>query len=248
VWLAGELLMVKCPGQDQRFWKPEDIFEVKCPGCDQTIEFFKDEPKLKCRKCGQMATNPKIDLGCAEWCQYGEQCLGISTTKHASHMQDRLIYEMKKVFGEDQKRIDHALTVLDFAEKIQAQEGGDPLIVRAAAILHDIGIHEAQRKHGSSAGKYQEIEGPPIAKEILKKYNIDSEAIEHICSIIANHHTLNDFDTTEFRIILDADRLVNIPEDFPDASEEQLQKIVDNKFKTHEAKRIAKKLFLKAQK
>jgi len=69
--------MLRCPGQDQRFWKPEDIFDVKCPGCGRTVEFFKDEPKLKCRNCGQMVINPKIDLGCAEWCKYAEQCLDI---------------------------------------------------------------------------------------------------------------------------------------------------------------------------
>jgi hypothetical protein len=67
--------MLRCPGQDQRFWKPGDIFEVNCPGCGQTTEFFKDEPKLKCRKCGQMVLNPKINLGCAEWCKYAEQCI-----------------------------------------------------------------------------------------------------------------------------------------------------------------------------
>jgi putative nucleotidyltransferase with HDIG domain len=239
--------MVKCPGQDQRFWKPEDIFEVQCTGCGHTIEFFKDEPKLKCRKCGQMVTNPKIDLGCAEWCQYGEQCLGISATKRASYIRDMLIYEMKKVFGEDQKRIEHALAVLNYAEKIQAHEGGDPLIVKAAAILHDIGIHEAERIHGSSAGKYQEIEGPPIAREILKQYELDAEAIQHICKIIANHHSSKNIDTTEFRIVLDADLLVNISEELPDVSEDKLQKIIDNKFKTHEGSRIAKKLFLKAE-
>jgi HD superfamily phosphohydrolase YqeK len=239
--------MVKCPGQDQRFWKPEDIFEVQCTGCGHAIEFFKDEPKLKCRKCGQIVANPKIDLGCAEWCQYGEQCLGISATKRASYMRDKLIYEMKKVFGEDQKRIEHALAVLDYAEKIQANEGGDPLIVKASAILHDIGIHEAERKYGSSAGKYQEIEGPPIAKEILTRYNLDTEAIEHICKIIANHHSAKDIDTTEFRIILDADRLVNISDDYPDASEDKLHKMIDNKFKTQEGGRIAKKLFLNAE-
>jgi len=69
--------MVKCPGQDERFWKPDDIFEVQCPGCGGAMEFFKDEPKLKCRHCGQIVVNPKIDLGCAEWCQYAQQCLGI---------------------------------------------------------------------------------------------------------------------------------------------------------------------------
>jgi hypothetical protein len=69
--------MLKCPGQDQRFWKPEDIFDVKCPGCGHSVEFFKDEPKRKCRNCGQTVINPKIDLGCAQWCQYAEQCLDI---------------------------------------------------------------------------------------------------------------------------------------------------------------------------
>jgi len=67
--------MLRCPGQDPRFWKPDDIFDVKCPGCGQTVEFFKDEPKLKCRECGQTVINPKIDLGCAQWCRYSEQCL-----------------------------------------------------------------------------------------------------------------------------------------------------------------------------
>jgi len=132
--------MVRCPGQDQRFWKPGDIFEVKCPGCGQTVEFFKDEPKLKCRKCGQLVTNPKIDLGCAEWCQYAEQCVGTSAAQQVNFLRDRLIEEMKKVFGADQKRIGHALSVLDYARQIQEVEGGDPLIVKAAAILHDIGI------------------------------------------------------------------------------------------------------------
>ena len=238
--------MVKCPGQDQRYWKPEDIFEVDCSYCGNSIEFFKDEPKLKCRQCGHIVINPKIDLGCAEWCQYAEQCLGV-TVKSLIIIRDKLIGEMKKVFGDDQKRIKHALSVLDYAEQIQAVEGGDPLIVKAAAILHDIGIHEAERKYNSSAGKYQQIEGPPIAEEILKRYDIDAEAVEHICKIIANHHSAKDIDTTEFRIILDADRLVNISEEYPDASQDKLQKLINNKFKTQEGDKIAQKLFIKAE-
>ncbi len=69
--------MVRCPGQDQRLWKASDIFNVNCPGCDGKMEFFKDEPKLKCRNCGRIVLNPKINLGCAEWCKYADQCLGI---------------------------------------------------------------------------------------------------------------------------------------------------------------------------
>jgi putative nucleotidyltransferase with HDIG domain len=237
--------MVRCPGQDQRFWKPEDVFEVKCPSCNTTIEFFKDEPKLKCSKCGQMVVNPKLDLGCAEWCQYAQQCLGVSAIKDLRVIRDKLIDEMKKVFAGDVKRIEHALSVLQFAEQLQAAEGGDPLIVRAAAILHDIGIHEAERKHGSSAGKYQELEGLSIAREILAKYDLDKTAVEHICKIIANHHSAKNIDTIEFRIVWDADWLVNIPTEFANTSDEKLQQTIDKAFKTNTGHKIAVETFLK---
>ncbi len=238
--------MTRCPGQDQRFWKPEDIFEVQCPDCGGTVEFFKDEPKLKCHKCGQMVVNPKIDLGCAEWCQYAEQCLGVSVIKNLKVMREKLIGRMKNVFGDDRKRIEHALSVLDYAEQIQNVEGGDPLIVRAAAILHDIGIQEAERKYGSPAGKYQEIEGPPIAEEILKGYDISAEAIEHICRIIANHHSAKDIDTIEFRIVWDADQLVNLLTDSSRATNDKLKEIIDKTFKTGEGRRLAAELFVKS--
>ena len=239
--------MYRCPGQDQRFWKPEDIFEVECPGCAEVVEFFKDEPKLKCRSCGRTVVNPKIDLGCAEWCQYAEQCLGVSTINSLRAIRDKLIYEMEKYFAGDEKRIEHAIAVLNYAEQIQAVEGGDPLIVRAAAILHDIGIHEAEQKHGSSAGKYQEIEGPPIAEEILSQYDLSDDVITHISNIIGNHHSAKGIDTMEFRIVWDADWLVNIPEDFSDASEERLQEIIDKTFKTREGRRLAGELFIKSE-
>jgi DNA-directed RNA polymerase subunit RPC12/RpoP len=80
--------MFRCPGQDQRFWKPEDIFEAKCPGCGWPVEFFKDEPKLKCRNCGHIIVNPKIDLGCAQWCQYAKQCMGATTEKRRDRRQN----------------------------------------------------------------------------------------------------------------------------------------------------------------
>lgn len=64
----------KCPGQDMKFWKPEDIYEVPCPICDHPVEFFKDDPSRTCPNCGYRFQNPKIDLSCAEWCPYAERC------------------------------------------------------------------------------------------------------------------------------------------------------------------------------
>ncbi|MBN1289831.1 MAG: hypothetical protein JXA49_09375 [Actinobacteria bacterium] len=64
-----------CPGQSQMFWKPEDIYEVKCPECGNMIEFFKDDVARKCRSCGTKLKNPKLDMGCVEWCRYAEECM-----------------------------------------------------------------------------------------------------------------------------------------------------------------------------
>jgi putative nucleotidyltransferase with HDIG domain len=160
-------------------------------------------------------------------------------------MKDTLIKKMKDVFGEDQKRINHALAVLKYAEQIYSVEGGDVTVVTAAAILHDIGIHQAEQKYGSPAGKYQEIEGPPIAKKILNDEGFDSERIEHICTIIANHHSAKNIDTLEFRIIWDADWLVNIPDECGAMSTDKLKGFVGRIFKTNTGRQIAKELYLR---
>lgn len=153
--------------------------------------------------------------------------------------REDLIADMKSVFGNDQKRIAHALMVLEYAENIKSIEEGDLDIVVAAAILHDIGIQAAERKYSSSAGNYQEIEGPPIAREILQKYDLSEDFIDHVCRIIANHHSAKDIDTPEFRIIWDADWLVNIPDEFPEMSSEEMESLVGKVFRTKTGKDIA---------
>ncbi len=77
--------MARCPGQDQRYWKPEDIFDHNCPDCGYEIEFWKDEPQRICKGCGKEVKNPKIDLGCAEWCEFGSICKGTGVGSKKSH-------------------------------------------------------------------------------------------------------------------------------------------------------------------
>jgi len=241
---------MRCPGQDTRYWKPGDIFEVPCPVCNKPVEFFKDEGARRCPSCGFKFKNPKIDLACAEWCPQASACLaGIPGVEGGrldqTTLARRLIEEMKKVFGKDYKRIGHALMVYEYAKELFQCEGGNPRVVFGAAILHDIGIQEAERKYNSSSGKYQEIEGPPVARKILEELKVSSEEIEHICKIIANHHTARDIDTLEFRILWDADWLVNIPEEYPGASQDTLKQLIEKVFRTKAGKEKAGKLFLK---
>ncbi len=239
-----------CPGQDTRYWRPGDIFEVECGGCETTVEFFKDDAARRCKSCGKRIENPKISLGCAQWCDHAKECLGydpksldVETASEIS-LADRLIEEVKREFSGDQKRITHALSVFEFARDILKIEGGDPKVVTAAALLHDIGIREAEKKYSSSSPKYQEIEGPPVARRIMEGMGITEETIEHVCDIVGNHHSVGDIDTPEFRIIWDADWLVNIPDEVNTSDEGKLKGFIEKIFKTNTGREIAKGLYL----
>ena len=89
--------------------------------------------------------------------------------------KEALLAAMEAYFGTDIKRIDHARKVTEYAEELLEREGGgDYTIAIGASVLHDIGIHQAEKKHGSTMGQYQEKEGPPIAKEILSRLGFDN--------------------------------------------------------------------------
>jgi len=158
--------------------------------------------------------------------------------------REELIAEMKALFQDDQRRIDHATKVLTYAEKIIAKEEADPLTVTAAAILHDIGIHEAERKHGSPSARFQELEGPPIAREIMQRIGIDKETVDHVCEIVGSHHSAGVIDTPEFRVIRDADWMVNAPEDHPDADQRKMKRLIGRVLKTDTGRSLAEETFL----
>ena len=117
----------------------------------------------------------------------------------------------------DAKRIQHFLKVHAFAALIGRlenipQETQD--LLEAAAILHDIGIHATEEKHHSTAGKYQELEGPAIARDLLEGFEAcNADFIDRVCFLIAHHHTYNVVDSVDYQILLEADFLVNAYED-----------------------------------
>lgn len=156
----------------------------------------------------------------------------------------RVETEMRNVFGADRRRVSHSLAVLENARAILDAEGGDPFVIRAAALLHDIGILDAERKHASSAGRWQELEGPPIARRVLEAMEIAPDTIKHVCRIVGSHHSGNDIDTQEFRAVWDADWLVNIPEEMPDAGKEKLARLVKRVFRTTAGRDLARQRFL----
>jgi HD superfamily phosphodiesterase len=154
---------------------------------------------------------------------------------------------METYFGADAKRINHAHRVTAYAEQLMVTEGGDKQVVIGAAVLHDIGIHMAERKYGSPAGKFQEIEGPPIARNILTSLKFNPIQIDEICEIIANHHSPGKIKTKNFGILYDADWLVNLKDEYDIQDREKLGNIIDRVFLTESGRSLARKMYLVAR-
>jgi putative nucleotidyltransferase with HDIG domain len=213
--LYGVTIM-KCPGQDIRYWKPEAVFDVKCPKCGNAVEFFKDDSTRKCRNCGHKFINPKMDFGCASYCQYAAQCVGDLSEEYKAQREDtlkeRIAVEMKKYFKKDFKRIGHAMRVACYAEKIGKNEGGDLSVILTAAYLHDIGIHEAARTKASVAAENHEKTGLSVARSILTELGAKKELIDEVCDIIGSHHHSGSNSSLNYRIVHDADLIVNLEE------------------------------------
>ena len=196
--------MARCPGQDQRFWKPEDIFEVECPGCRKAVEFWKDEPQVKCPHCKQVIANPKLDLGCAKWCQYADECLGQLTVKDGQTLENKLIECLREIAGSDQETIRRSLEILIYAEKIQLEEGGNPLVIKASAILSQVLNEYGDDRESTTVG--QDL---PV-REILGKHGIDTELIEHVCRILTASPCGPDVNSLEFDIVSDSCSLAKL--------------------------------------
>jgi len=65
----------RCPGQDSRYLKPQEITEVQCEKCGRTVELWPDELARRCPGCGRRVSNPRLNLKCLEWCAKADECL-----------------------------------------------------------------------------------------------------------------------------------------------------------------------------
>ena len=144
----------------------------------------------------------------------------------------------------DPKRINHFMKVYAFAGLIGRKEGISDReldILEAAAVLHDIGIHNAEMLHGSSDGKYQELEGPSVAADILSALGADNEFIGNVCNMVGRHHTYTGIDSLSLQILIEADFLVNIFED--GMSDTAIASVKEKIFRTAEGTRLLEEMY-----
>ena len=132
------------------------------------------------------------------------------------------------------KRIQHFLKVYEFAHIIASAENmseKERELLEIAAIVHDIGIRPSKEKYGYCNGKTQETEGPVYARKMFSEFKgISEEFIERVCYLIAHHHTYTNVDGLDYRILIEADFLVNAYED--ELDKEVILSVRDKIFRT----------------
>ena len=146
----------------------------------------------------------------------------------------------------DVKRIQHLIKVHDLCQTIGLMENmpaEELWTLEAAAMLHDIGIHAGEAKHGGKCtGKHQEEEGPAVAQEILDSVGgFSAQQAERIKYLIAHHHTYNDIQGLDYQILVEADFLVNLYEDGEPLS--AVEKVQERIFKTASGLAVLKSMY-----
>ncbi len=175
---------MKCPGQDTRFWKADDIFVAECPKCGAEIEFFKDDARRRCAWCGHMFYNPKIELGCAEWCQYAEKCVPdlVKAKKAAQNFKELLSEMVKSHLAADLTAWDQTTKGANYAQDLLKAEGGDPKVVLAAILLHRV--------------------SPDKAREFLAELETEPEIVEAVMELVGGGGADRDLNRHIFQDVL----------------------------------------------
>ena len=151
---------------------------------------------------------------------------------------------MMTYYSGDAKRIQHFTKVHSFAKLIGEMEQLDQetlTLIEVTALVHDIGIKEAEAQFGSSNGKLQEQLGPDLAKKILKELGYHEEKIERVCYVVGYHHTYTDIQGIDYQILVEADFLVNFYED--QLGKEAIKTAYNNIFKTPSGKKLCEIMY-----
>lgn len=159
-------------------------------------------------------------------------------------MIDTVFRAMIDYFAGDPKRIQHFIKVHAFAVAIARGENmlpQDRYTLEIAALVHDIGIKISEVKYNSSAGKYQELEGPAQADKLLTGLGVDRSVIDRVCYLVGHHHTYKDIKDLDYQILVEADFLVNLYED--NESRDVALNVRDRIFRTETGKNLLSTIY-----
>lgn len=159
-------------------------------------------------------------------------------------MIQKLTQKMIEYYTGDPKRIQHFIKVHAFARYIGLRERlpeHTQFLLECAALVHDIGIKPAEEQYGECGGKLQERLGPPEAEKMLNGLGFDPDDISRICYMVGHHHTYDNIDGDDLRILIEADFIVNLYEDA--ASAQAVGAAYRRIFRTKSGKELIRTVF-----
>jgi len=157
---------------------------------------------------------------------------------------DALFEHMCRYEAQNVHRIQHLTKVRAYAAYIgraEALPDEKQFLLEAVALIHDIGIRPAEEKYGRHDGPYQEKEGAPRAEAILTEFGFSPADAARGAYIVGHHHTVQAVDDTVFRIIMEADALVNLEE--RGTAPQGVRETVEAVFRTYTGKRLAAHMY-----
>ncbi len=160
-------------------------------------------------------------------------------------MKDKLIQKMIDFYQGNKHDVAHFMKVYAYAETIGLSEGLDERTQKTleyAAIVHDIACPICRVKYGNTNGKYQEAESEALLIPFLEEFDMDDEMKDRIIYLVSHHHTYTNVDGMDYRILLEADYLVNADES--NYSKESIQAFKKNVFQTKSGIHILDSLYL----
>ena len=166
------------------------------------------------------------------------------TIPASRELKSQVKEKMIEYYAGDARRIHHFLKVHSFAKLIGEMEGvtGEELeILEVAALVHDIGIKNSEKKYGYNTGKTQEKEGPPEAEKLLIPLTDDAAFIERVCYLVGHHHTYSNIDGMDYQILVEADFLVNLYEDKEHIK--AVRSAYEKIFRTRSGRKLCKEIF-----
>ena len=140
--------------------------------------------------------------------------------------------------------IAHFLKVYTYARMIGEMENlteRKQEILEIAAVIHDIACPVCRVKYGNTNGSNQEKESPELVENFLKDVEIDDEMKERTNYLVSHHHTYTNVDGLDYRILLEADFLVNADES--EMSENAVETARERVFETNTGKKLLTSIY-----
>lgn len=157
----------------------------------------------------------------------------------------KTVEKMIFLSGGNMEDINHFLKVWAFTRTIALSENVDEntlFTLELTAVVHDISCPLCRLRYGNTGGRHQEEESPALIEEFFSDIPVPSSVVDRISYLVSRHHTYSGVEGTDWRILLEADYLVNASEHGD--SIKSIESMKEKVFRTETGKRLLDSLYL----